>query len=251
MRITVTENGPYVVKGGVPLDEAAIVPVAGHREYRTGRTFSDQETYALCRCGRTNTPPFCDGSHLEGFDGTETAGHEPYRDRADVYPGDGVYLFDDNRCAYARFCHREDGDVWSLTEASYDPHYKREAVRASSDCPAGRLTHVDTETSQVYEPSLAPGITLLEDTEEGVSGPLFVHWAHHVGSRRRHRIRTAQPLRALPLRRVAQQTLLRRPARERGVLRRFRPAALTRGRLGGRGKASRRPRPKPCAGTWR
>ena len=92
-----------------------------------------------------------------------------------MYPGDGVYLFDDNRCAYARFCHREDGDVWSLTEASYDPHYKREAVRASSDCPAGRLTHVDTETSQVYEPSLAPGITLLEDTEEGVSGPLFVH----------------------------------------------------------------------------
>ena len=175
MRITVTENGPYVVKGGVPLDEAAIVPVAEHREYRTGRTFSDQETYALCRCGRTNTPPFCDGSHLEGFDGTETAGHEPYRDRADVYPGDGVYLFDDNRCAYARFCHREDGDVWSLTEASYDPHYKREAVRASSDCPAGRLTHVDTETSQVYESNLAPGITLLEDTEEGVSGPLFVH----------------------------------------------------------------------------
>ena len=77
MRITVTENGPYVVKGGVPLDEAAIVPVAGHREYRTGRTFSDQETYALCRCGRTSTPPFCDGSHLEGFDGTETAGHQP------------------------------------------------------------------------------------------------------------------------------------------------------------------------------
>ena len=176
MSITISLNGPYLVNGGVPLTQEVITPVGGHREYRTARAFPHQETYALCRCGQTSTPPFCDGSHVAaGFHGAETASRASFEERADIYPGPGVTLYDDNRCAFARFCHREDGDVWSLTEASYDPHYKREAVRASSDCPAGRLTHVDTETSQVYEPNLAPGITLLEDTEEGVSGPLFVH----------------------------------------------------------------------------
>ncbi|WP_080796972.1 CDGSH iron-sulfur domain-containing protein [Arabiibacter massiliensis] len=172
--ITIALNGPYLVRGGVPLIQQAIVPVGGHREYRLVREFPHQETYALCRCGRTKTPPFCDGSHREGFDGTETASRAPFRERADVYPGPGVTLLDDNRCAFARFCHREDGDVWTLTELSGDERLKREAVKASSDCPAGRLVHVDAREGTVYEPRLGPSITLLEDSEEDVSGPLFV-----------------------------------------------------------------------------
>ena len=175
MSITVTLNGPYVVNGGVELTEQAIVPVGGHLEYRTVRTFPEQETYALCRCGRTSTPPFCDGAHVSsGFDGREVASREPFDERADVYPGQGVTLLDDNRCAFARFCHREDGDVWTLTELSADERLKREAVQASSDCPAGRLVHVDTEEGTVCEPRLDPSIALLEDPQEGVSGPLFV-----------------------------------------------------------------------------
>lgn len=173
--ITITANGPYVVHGNVELTEQAITPVGGHREYRTVRTFPSQDVYALCRCGRTSTPPYCDGTHVSiSFDGEETASREPFDERADVYPGPGVTLLDDNRCAFARFCHREDGDVWTLTELSYDERLKHEAVKASSDCPAGRLVHVDTEEGTVYEPRLEPSIALLEDPEEGVSGPLYV-----------------------------------------------------------------------------
>lgn len=174
--ITIAPNGPYRISGSVPLDEAVIAPVGGHREYRMRRTFPASATYALCRCGRTKTPPFCDGSHAtSGFDGTETASRAPYEQRAEVYPGEGVTLLDDNRCAFARFCHREDGDVWSLTERSGDAHLAREAVKASSDCPTGRLVHYATRTGERLEPRLKPGITLLEDSEEEVSGPLFVH----------------------------------------------------------------------------
>lgn len=174
MSITIALNGPYLVRGGVPLLQHDIVLAGGHREYRTVREFPRQRTYALCRCGRTKTPPFCDGSHLEGFNGAETASRAPYQERADIYPGPGVTLLDDNRCAFARFCHREDGDVWTLTELSGDARLKREAVKASSDCPAGRLVHVDVQEGTAYEPRLGPSITLLEDLEEGVSGPLFV-----------------------------------------------------------------------------
>ena len=134
MSITISLNGPYLVNGGVPLTQEVITPVGGHREYRTARAFPHQETYALCRCGQTSTPPFCDGSHVAaGFHGAETASRASFEERADIYPGPGVTLYDDNRCAFARFCHREDGDVWTLTELSGDERLKREAVQESTE----------------------------------------------------------------------------------------------------------------------
>lgn len=83
-------------------------------------------------------------------------------------------LLDDGRCAFARFCHREDGDAWTLTELSFDERLEREAVKASSDCPAGRLVRVDALEGTRYEPRLKPSIAVLEDVEGGVGGPLFV-----------------------------------------------------------------------------
>lgn len=72
-RIRIVKDGPYLVSGGAALDEAQIVSVGGHHEYRRVRTFDVRETYALCRCGNTATPPFCDGSHkTHRFEGAET-----------------------------------------------------------------------------------------------------------------------------------------------------------------------------------
>lgn len=175
MCITILKDGPYLVSGSVPLTEEIITPVGGHLEYKERRIFPTAQTYALCRCGQTTTPPFCDGAHVAAhFDGTETASREPFERRADVYDGEGVYLLDDNRCAFARFCHREDGDVWTLTEQSGDPVLKEEAIKASSDCPAGRLVHYDSRSNEIYEPYFAPSIALLQDPGRSVSGPLFV-----------------------------------------------------------------------------
>ena len=133
----------------------------------------------------------------------------------------GAYLFDDNRCAYARFCHREDGEAWTLTEESSDPRLKREAVRASMDCPAGRLTHVDTQDARVYEPALAPGITLLQDVDEKVSGPLFVHGriALEAADGTEYERRNRYALCRCGV--SPQQAVLRRHARERGLCRQF------------------------------
>lgn len=174
MKIKITENGPYIVSGNIPLNEKIITPVGKHYEYHPGHDLPQGETYALCRCGKSKNPPFCDGAHAAThFDGTETASKAPYEERAQVFPGLGVDLLDDNRCAFARFCHREEGDVWTLTEESYEPHLAQEAVIASSECPAGRLTHYD-KNGNPLEPKLDPEITVLQDPEKGVSGPLFV-----------------------------------------------------------------------------
>ena len=54
--VTVTDNGPYAVTGGVELLGV---------EFAAGAT---RDHYTLCRCGASKNKPFCDGSHWDiGF----------------------------------------------------------------------------------------------------------------------------------------------------------------------------------------
>ena len=50
--ITVCPDGPLLVRGAVDLLDASGEPIANQRN-----------VVALCRCGRTGRPPFCDSSH--------------------------------------------------------------------------------------------------------------------------------------------------------------------------------------------
>ena len=63
-KITVKQNGPYVIEG----DDVQCVDA-------TGKVFRiDQRPFALCRCGGSKTKPFCDGTHAKiGFKGDEGA----------------------------------------------------------------------------------------------------------------------------------------------------------------------------------
>lgn len=182
-RITITEEGPYLVTGGVPLYEVAIAENASehHQEYRPVRDFhTGDECYALCRCGKSKRAPFCDCSHLHAnadgspFEGHETASRAPYTERAQAQRGAGVTLLDDGRCAFARFCHRAAGDVWTLTGQSGNTELRHEAIEASWNCPSGRLVHLDAQTGEELEQELEPSIFVLEDTGRAASGPLFV-----------------------------------------------------------------------------
>jgi CDGSH iron-sulfur domain-containing protein 3 len=62
-KITVLDNGPYLVKGPVLLLDAE------GNEYH-----SERATVALCRCGGSAKKPFCDGAHVKvGFRAAERA----------------------------------------------------------------------------------------------------------------------------------------------------------------------------------
>ena len=173
-RIRIIKNGPYLVSGNIPLSEKIIVPRGAGYVYQEGRVLPQRATYSLCRCGKTKTPPFCDGEHIAShFDGTETACKNDYNTRSARIVGAGLDLLDDGRCAFARFCHRDSGDAWELAEDSASEFHHNEAVIAANECPAGRLTAVEKDGT-VHEPDYSPAIEILQDPEERVSAGIFV-----------------------------------------------------------------------------
>jgi CDGSH-type Zn-finger protein len=61
--IKVRESGPYLVRGSVTLVDA------------DGNVYTiEGDDFVLCRCGGSQTKPFCDGSHkANGFTATQRA----------------------------------------------------------------------------------------------------------------------------------------------------------------------------------
>jgi len=173
-KIKISNAGPYLVTGHIPLSEKIITPKGKGYEWKDGRKFPQSEEYALCRCGKSKNAPFCDSSHVgNGFTGTEIASKDIYMDRAELLEGSMVDLLDDNRCAFARFCHRGKGNVWELIEDSNNKESKKEAIQGASDCPAGRLVAVE-KSGKTIEPTYEPSIEIIQDPEKGVSAGIFV-----------------------------------------------------------------------------
>lgn len=170
--ITITENGPYIVRGDVPLKEASIVRIEGGYGWRIVREIPHGETYALCRCGRSRNAPFCDGSSHRRFDGRERADRRPFSERCDRFEGPDLVLEDDRRCSLSRFCHRDAGTPWKLLPASDDPRIREEVILGCVGCPSGRMVLRDPEGNLIDRPS-EPEIWIVQDPGKGVSGGIF------------------------------------------------------------------------------
>lgn len=176
-KIIISKNGPYVVSGKLPLAKAIIVndEVGDALQWRVEKEFPAQDTYALCRCGKSKDKPFCDGTHAQtGFDGSETASREPYSKQAEIETGPGICLSDAQRlCAGSRFCHRA-GGIWHLLEKSDTPIVKQTIIEEACNCASGRLVAINKETGKPIEPILKKTIHLVEDPKKSLSGPLRV-----------------------------------------------------------------------------
>jgi len=178
IRVVVAKNGPYLVYGNVPLVRLTIGADAegGSEKWIVGATLpTEEEHYALCRCGKSGHKPFCDGTHKKvGFDGTETASREPYREQAKIFDGPAMQLSDaEHLCAAGRFCD-PCGQVWNQVEKTDDPEVRAMFIRQVGNCPAGRLVAWDKRTRQAVEPELPVSIGVIDDPVEQCAGPLWL-----------------------------------------------------------------------------
>lgn len=177
MKITIVEDGPYQVTGGVPLVRETIgTNAAGDSvDWVENEGPGARRAYQLCRCGHSATKPFCDGSHQTvGFNGAETASRAPYDDQAGVMEGPALAMTDaESLCAFARFCDR-DGNVWNTVSAVTSVAEKAAFARQVGQCPSGRLRVLELSDGKAIEPELPPSVAVVSDPGQGVAGPLWV-----------------------------------------------------------------------------
>jgi CDGSH-type Zn-finger protein len=176
-KIVVSENGPYLISGGIPL---AVQIISTDREgqswqWRKGQSFAVTSNYRLCRCGKSKNAPFCDDSHLRiPFEGEETAARTPFHEQAGRYDGPTLTLSDaQDFCAFARFCD-PGGKIWRLMGQTDVAKRRELVIHEATHCPSGRLVLHDKRTDEEIEPKLPLSIGVVEDPALGCSGPLWV-----------------------------------------------------------------------------
>jgi len=174
--IHVTEDGPYAVRGALPVAPGRIVKTALGEpiEWEIGAAYASPPHVRLCRCGRSNTKPFCDDSHLEGFDGTEVADRAPTAERRQAFPGSGITLTDDiTLCSRAGFCNDEVTDAWERMASSADPAVRAKIEAIVARCPSGRLQLARDDGTPIG-PAFEPGVVVERDGPYWVRGGVRV-----------------------------------------------------------------------------
>ena len=176
-KVTITKNGPYLVSGNIPLSKTiSIVGSQGEPEkWKKGKKYPEHEKYTLCRCGKSQNKPYCDGTHTKiGFNGEETASKKRYEDQAEIINGPKLDLTDAKKlCSHARFCQLA-GDTWHNVERSDDVNTRKIAIKTVCNCPSGRLVAWDKKTKKPYEKKFRPSIEIIEDPQIKVSGPIWL-----------------------------------------------------------------------------
>ncbi|WP_422360978.1 CDGSH iron-sulfur domain-containing protein [Reichenbachiella sp.] len=129
--ITPAENGPYLVKGLKNLAN------------RKGPVEA-KENMALCRCGRSNNKPFCDGTHAKnGFSSAKLDGRVP--DQRDNYQGAKITIHDNRGiCAHAGRCTDGLPAVFHLNEEPWihpNSASAEEIIETINKCPSGALSY--------------------------------------------------------------------------------------------------------------
>ena len=177
-KITVRPNGPYIVRGGIPLVRKTEV-MSEHGEPLTWKkedVLSTESTYRLCRCGQSSTKPFCDSTHtLVDFDGLETADPGPIADRERIFKGEKIVVRDDHSlCTHSGFCGNRITNIWKMLKESEESIVRGQIMAMVENCPSGTLSFALDADSEVIEPDLPTEIAIIPDGPLWVSGGIPV-----------------------------------------------------------------------------
>jgi CDGSH-type Zn-finger protein len=181
-KIIIIHNGPYVVRGKIPLvRKTQVVSEFGEplTWKKDGEVEIEAEEYHLCRCGQSGQKPFCDGTHRKnGFDGTECAKTTGLSELQFEFRG-GTQLFvkkDPALCMNSGYCGMRDADIAQFIAASDDTKVRSLAIAMVERCPSGALTYTIDKGDRDIEPDLPQQIAdTTEITSEGpIAGPLWV-----------------------------------------------------------------------------
>lgn len=181
-RIRIRPDGPYIVEGEVPLRVKRRL-FSENREaltWKTGETIRERGPYALCRCGRSDAKPFCDGSHAraKAFVGTEVADTAPRETREKEYPGPALSVYHDRTiCAFSTFCENKVTDVWDMAEKTGDSVVRAQVISMIEKCPSGALTYKLHPEEEMIEPDLPRQISVTDNGPLWVSGGITVEGA--------------------------------------------------------------------------
>lgn len=172
--LQVAENGPYLVTNA--------------EDIRTwlGESIPARPQMALCRCGRSQIKPFCDGTHAEiGFSGEKDPKRVP--DRRDSHVGLQVTVLDNRGiCQHSGLCTERLATVFHAdSEPFVTPSGGRmdEIIRAIRDCPSGALSYAidGREARDHVDRSREPAIEVSRDGPYRVTGGLPLTDSHGNG----------------------------------------------------------------------
>jgi CDGSH-type Zn-finger protein len=169
-KIVVLRDGPYLVYGGIPLvRKKKIVSENGDSlTWQKTEVIETEETYALCRCGRSGSKPFCDGTHARiGFDGTETADPRPFSDLRIVHEGQGISVRRvGSLCMHAAFCVGRVRRIPEMLADSSDSDIRAHIIGLVDHCPSGSYTYAMTDDADDIEADLPVAIAVTEEEGE-------------------------------------------------------------------------------------
>jgi CDGSH-type Zn-finger protein len=131
-KIKATENGPYVVSN------VSSLKTSREESAKTAKTM------VLCRCGKSDSKPHCDGTHTKiDFRSHKIEGRQP--DRVDDYIGEGITIHDNRGvCSHAGFCTDNLPSVFRMgIEPWIDPNgaLVEDIIRVIKMCPSGALSY--------------------------------------------------------------------------------------------------------------
>jgi CDGSH-type Zn-finger protein len=140
-------NGPYYFINDM---EPKVVE---NLQNSKGESLSVIRGVALCRCGASNSKPFCDGTHGKiGFlsenkkEDTNDSHHQIVKDKRKSYVGKGITIHDNRKiCSHAAECVNNLPSVFKLNARPWispdAAETKEEIINTIRKCPSGALSY--------------------------------------------------------------------------------------------------------------